>query len=151
MECIDFPFEPTEYNLTVRDYSALKDKDTYTIAAFIKVDLKRLPNIINSMMFNLTKEFKKHGKKLEVKFFGIDNSFKVKCGENLGLLNKQQLSDLYKSSDFGICVSMTNISLVPFEMLATCLLVIEFKDGTFPFFSENTVILTDFSYKRRLQ
>lgn len=145
---IDFPFEPSEYKFIKRDYSKLKDKNSYTMAAFIKTDQKRLPNIINAMLGNLTKEFEKHGKKLNVKFFGIDKSFNVNCGENLGILNKQQLFDLYKEADFGICASMTNVSLVPYEMLATGLPLIEFQDGTFPFFFPNdTAVLTGFSYK----
>ena len=54
--------------------------------------------------------------------------------------------ELYKKSDFGMCASMTNISLVPFEMIATGLPVIEFENGSFPFFfPENSAILTDFN------
>ena len=148
-DVIDFPFEPSEYSMTSKDYSALKNKDSYDLAVFIKSDQKRLPNIVNSMVGNLEKEFRANGKKLNVRFFGIDKSFKVSCGENLGILNKQQLQELYRSSDFGMCASMTNVSLVPYEMLACGLPLIEFEDGTFPFFfPEGAAILTDFSYKR---
>ena len=43
--------------------------------------------------------------------------------------------------------SLTNISLVPYEMIAAGLPVIEFKDGTFDYFSKETAILCDLSYK----
>ena len=44
--------------------------------------------------------------------------------------------------------SMSNVSLVPYEMLATGLPLIEFEDGTFPyFFPENSAILTSLSYE----
>lgn len=148
IDVVDFPFEPSEYKLVKRDFSDLKTKATYTIAAFIKTDQKRLPNIVNAILGNLVKEFEEHGKKLYVKFFGIDKSFKCSCGENLGQLTKQQMFELYKSADFGMSASMTNISLVPYEMLATGLPLIEFEEGTFPFFfPEGTAVLTDFSYK----
>ncbi len=55
-------------------------------------------------------------------------------GNNLGKLNKEEMKSLYEKSDFGIVASMTNISLVPYEMLAMGLPIVEFKDGSFPFF-----------------
>ncbi|MFQ6793629.1 MAG: hypothetical protein ACLRT4_12710 [Thomasclavelia sp.] len=72
---------------------------------------------------------------------------KLKNGENLGILSKEELANLYENTDFGICGSMTNVSLVPYEMLAKGLPLIEFKEGTFQFFfPDNTAIITNFSY-----
>ena len=44
--------------------------------------------------------------------------------------------------------SLSNISLIPYEMLATGLPLIEFEDGTFSeFFPENCALLTSLSWK----
>ena len=43
--------------------------------------------------------------------------------------------------------SLTNISLVPYEMLATGLPIFEFKEGTFNyFFPQGTAFVTSFDY-----
>lgn len=117
------------------------------LAAFIKPDQKRIPNVIQSMLTNLEKEFKKNGYELSIKYFGTNKKMKLKNGENLGMLNKEELANLYEDADFGICGSMTNVSLVPYEMLAKGLPLIEFEEGTYQFFFPNeTAIITNFSY-----
>jgi hypothetical protein len=64
------------------------------------------------------------------------------------MLQKSELLGLYRKADFGMVASMSNISLVPYEMLATGLPLIEFQDGTFPyFFPEDSAILIGLSYK----
>lgn len=46
-----------------------------------------------------------------------------------------------------MCASMTNISLVPYEMLATGLPVIEFSDGSYSdFLPETSATLIDYNY-----
>ena len=102
LDIIDFPFEPSEYVLKKRDYQQYKNKKNFTIAAFIKTDQKRIPNVIQSMLVNLEKEFLKNGYTLKVKYFGVDKKMKLKNGENLGMLNKEQLANLYEEADFGI-------------------------------------------------
>ena len=63
------------------------------------------------------------------------------------MLSKKGLTKLYKESDFGMVASMTNISLVPYEMMATGLPIIEFEDGSFSdFFDKNDAILIDYNY-----
>lgn len=147
LDIIDFPFEPSEYVLKKRDYQQYKNKKNFTIAAFIKTDQKRIPNVIQSMLVNLEKEFLKNGYTLKVKYFGVDKKMKLKNGENLGMLNKEELANLYEEADFGICGSMTNVSLVPYEMLAKGLPLIEFEEGTYQFFfPDKTAIITNFSY-----
>ena len=69
-------------------------------------------------------------------------------GKNLGKLNKEELAELYKKSDFGMVASMSNISLVPYEMLSTGLPIFEFRDGSFlDFFNEKCAILLDYNSK----
>ena len=68
------------------------------------------------------------------------------------MLNKQELYQLYAEADFGMVASMSNISLVPYEMLAAGLPVIEFEDGTFTeFFPEDCAILTSLSGRELYQ
>lgn len=148
LDTIEFPFEPSEYTLSKRDYTDYSYKKEFIIAAFIKEDNKRIPNVIQNLLGNLEKEFDKNRYKLNIKYFGVDKHSKLKNGENLGLLNKEQLSDLYEIADFGICGSMTNVSLVPYEMLAKGLPLIEFEEGTYSFFfPSHTAIITNFCYK----
>ena len=73
---------------------------------------------------------------------------KLNNGINLGKLNKQELFKLYEECDFGLVASLTNISLVPYEMVATNLPVIEFTEGTFKyFFDQDSAILISFDYR----
>lgn len=147
LDFIDFPFEPSEYVFKNRDYNLYSKKKNFVLAAFIKPDQKRIPNVIQNMLTNLEKEFKKNGYELSIKYFGTNKKMKLKNGENLGMLNKEELANLYEDADFGICGSMTNVSLVPYEMLAKGLPLIEFEEGTYQFFFPNeTAIITNFSY-----
>ena len=86
------------------------------------------------MLEKASKVFNEKGYEIEVNFFGFNKSTKLSFGNNLGKLNKEEMKSLYEKSDFGIVASMTNISLVPYEMLAMGLPIVEFKDGSFPFF-----------------
>jgi glycosyltransferase involved in cell wall biosynthesis len=64
------------------------------------------------------------------------------------LLTKRQLKELYDSCDFGMVASLSNISLVPYEMLSSGLPLIEFEDGTFQyFFKGDCAILVSLSGK----
>ena len=147
LDTIDFPFEPSEYTLKSRNYQSYKDKKNFTIVAFIKTDQKRIPNVIQNMLSNLQQKFLNDGYILKIKYFGTNKKMKLKNGENLGMLNKEELANLYEDADFGICGSMTNVSLVPYEMLAKGLPLIEFEEGTYQFFFPNeTAIITNFSY-----
>ena len=88
-------------------------------------------NLGKDMLKKLKEDLLQEGITLNIKYFGETKDFICDGGENLGKLNKSQLLDLYNSSDFGMVASLTNISLVPYEMLATGLPIIEFKEGTF--------------------
>lgn len=145
---VDFPYERSEYPRKDRDYTAYASKRRFIIAVYLKYYGKRLPCIIPYMLEKVKEYFRKDGIVLDVKYFGEAKSFTTQGGENLGMLNKEQLLELYETADFGMVASLSNISLVPYEMLATGLPVIEFKDGTFEyFFPKNSAIMTSIDAK----
>lgn len=148
VDSIEFPYERKEYPTGRRDYATYSKKREFTLAVYLKYYGKRLPCISQYLLKQVKEEFKKDGIHLNIKYFGEDKSFRCDAGENLGMLNKKELLTLYKRADFGMVASMSNISLVPYEMLATGLPLIEFEDGTFPyFFPDNSALLISLSYQ----
>lgn len=146
IDVVEFPYEKKEYPLKKRDYASYKNKKEFVLAVYLKYYGKRLPCILQYMMTELTQLMKADGIKLDIRYYGEAKSFRVKGGKNLGMLTKKELLALYEAADFGIVASMSNISLVPYEMLATGLPLIEFKDGTFDyFFPDNCAALVDIS------
>ena len=150
IDVVDFPYEPREYTQTdpssdnAKDYSAYRTRKKITIAAYVKFYGKRLPEFIPYMLRNTAKKLKKRGIELEVLYFGEAKTFKAPGGKNLGHLNRTELTELYRKADFGLVASMSNISLVPYEMHASGLPVIEFADGTYThFLPADSAILTD--------
>lgn len=148
IDVIDFPYENKEYRYKERDFFKYSNNDEeIIIAVYIKRDGKRMPNLIQLMLKKMVELFEMDGKKIRIKFFGLDKKDKVLVGENLGKLTQEELQKLYHDASFGMVASMSNISLVPYEMMATGLPIIEFQEGTFSyFFSDEAAILTDFSY-----
>lgn len=143
---IDFPYEAAEYPRKERDFGAYRGKKDIRLAVYLKYYGKRLPCLIPAMLMQAREVLAKKGIRLEVSYFGEAGSFCAPGGENLGMLNKDELRKLYYRSDFGMVASMSNISLVPYEMLSAGLPLIEFEDGTFPeFFPEGSATLTGFS------
>lgn len=148
IDYIDFPYEKSEYTPIMRDFQSYKNKKEISIAVYVKFYEKRAPFIIQTILENLKREFNKDGVNLKINYFGAEKNDKFINGINLGKLNKEQLYDLYKKSDFGMVASLTNISLVPYEMIATKLPVIEFDEGTFKyFFDEDCGIISSFDWK----
>lgn len=148
IDVIEFPYEKSEYSNVERDYDSYKNKSDFTIAVYIKNTGKRAPYIIQHILENVKNELVKDNIYLSIKYYGEDKYFKGASGENLGKLTKSQLFSLYKEADFGMCASLTNISLVPYEMLATGLPLIEFEDGTYKYFlPEDSAIITTFNWK----
>lgn len=142
-DTVSFPYERSEYNSCGRDYDSYPLKRKLTIAVYLKFYGKRLPNLIPMMLSNTADKLKKRGIELEVLYYGEAKTFKARGGRNLGMLSKEELNALYNRADFGLVASMSNISLVPYEMHATGLPVIEFADGTYPFFFPgDTALLT---------
>ena len=145
---IDFPYEPSEYICYERNYDKYIGKKNISIAVYSKEDGKRIPNMLQIILKKATKELQSMGISLEIYFFGFDKKTKIQIGKNLGKLNRKEMIELYKKVDFGMVASMTNISLVPYEMLATGLPIIEFIEGSFTsFFPSGAATLVDFNYK----
>lgn len=148
IDYIEFPYEKTEYTFIKRDFEKIKEKRRIKVAVYVKEESKRLPVIIPLILDNLKKSLKAKGFELEIYYFGNGLPICINNGNECGKLSKSQLYNLYCECDFGMVASLTNISLVPYEMIASGLPVIEFKDGTFEyFFNKDTAILCDLSYK----
>lgn len=148
MDALSFPYEPNEYFLSVkRDYINYNQKKILKIAVYTKEEGKRIPNILQYILKKASEEFKRKGIELDILFFGLKDNYTVSIGKNLGKLTKKKLVELYNQCDFGMCASMTNISLVPYEMLATGLPVIEFIDGSYSdFLPSASATLIDYDY-----
>ena len=148
IDVVSFPYDSEGYTRLERDYDAYHYKNKITIAVYLKFYGKRLPNLIPYMLENTAEKLKENGIELEILYFGEAKTFNPKGGKNLGQLNKEELRKLYAKADFGLVASMSNISLVPYEMHASGLPVIEFGDGSYPFFFGNdTAILTKIGEK----
>ncbi len=148
-DCVDFPYEPKEYPFQEKDYASYSNKKQIKFAVYVKRDGKRLTSLIKALFFHANKEMKeKYGVELHPYFYGVRSFEKVPCGENVSRLSKKELHELYCKCDFGMCASMTNVSLVPLEMLGSGLPVFEFKDGTYSaFLSDKTATLLSFDYR----
>ncbi|HHW15706.1 MAG TPA: glycosyltransferase family 4 protein [Firmicutes bacterium] len=93
--------------------------------------------------FALDRKLKAAGYSSQIKVFGLEKGVKLPVGENLGRLSQRALADLYAKSDFGVVASLSNISLVPYEMMASYCPVVDFQFGSFShFFPTDTTILT---------
>ncbi len=82
------------------------------------------------------------GRKFKVHLFGEDNvagSFPYPTVQH-GILTHQQLAELYRNCDIGVVFSATNYSLIPLEMAACRLPVVELDvESTRAVFSNNEV------------
>jgi len=72
---------------------------------------------------------------VEIVFYGVDNAELRRepvpfPHTNLGILNEQQLAELFSSCDIGIVLSPTNCSLVPPEMMACRCAVVDLNRET---------------------
>ncbi len=147
IDYVDFPFEANEYHYVKKDFASYKNKKKITLACYAKRDARRIAGIVMNMLEHAYYDLKKMGIELEINYFGLNPREKIKCGKNLGRLNKKDLEKLYHNSDFGLSASMTNVSLVPFEMIGSGLPLFEFKDGSFThFLGEDSATLLDFDY-----
>ncbi len=148
IDIIEFPYSPEEYKWKERNYQTYSQRKQFKVVVYIKNEDKRLPNLIQIMWKHAVESLLEKGIQMDVLFFGMNPDDPVLVGKNLGKLDKKELEQLYQNADFGMVASMTNISLVPYEMIATGLPVIEFQDGSFTdFFPADTAILVDFSYR----
>lgn len=144
LSSIDFPFEVLEYPLVKKEFNGLKEKKEINIAVYVKRESKRLPGIVMNLLNQLYEKYYAEGINLNIYYFGLHRIEKVKYGTNLGRISKAEIKKLYDKCDFGMVASMTNISLVPYEMIASGLPVIEFKDGSYEsFLGHDTAILLE--------
>ncbi len=142
IDTIEFPFDNMNYKHVQR--SGINDKSIIKAAVYLRNTPRRLPNITEWICEKLVELFNKDGRQLQVYYFGDDMRAKVNIGINMGTLGWEELISLYNECDFGMVFSYTNISLVPYEMMATGLPVIELKEGTFTYFMpEHSAILFD--------
>lgn len=146
IDYIEFPFESSEYNFYKRDFKKYHKKKKIKIAVYIKREKKRIPSLIMSLLERTQKILNEKNIELEIMYFGLNSKEKVSTGYNLGKLSKEKLAKLYYECDFGMVASMTNISLVPYEMIGCGVPVIEFLEGTYEsFLGKDTAILIDFN------
>lgn len=146
IDCIDFPYEPKEYSYKKRDFKIYKSKRKIRFAVYITDNDRRLPFLTQQIMEKIKNGFSLKQIDAEIFYFGCDKKFPIKNGINLGRLNKSNLEKLYHAVDFGVVMSLTNISLVPFEMIATGLPIVELDEGSFKdFFLSECAILTDYT------
>jgi O-antigen biosynthesis protein len=73
--------------------------------------------------------------------FGLDRHVKIPIGKNVGHLPQNELLRYYQICDLGVVASYSNISLITYEMVASGLPVIEFKDGSAPTFFDETQLV----------
>ncbi|HZR36933.1 MAG TPA: hypothetical protein VFA75_16300 [Nevskia sp.] len=145
---ISFPYENKEYQPQPRNFEAYPHKQTLKIAVYAKHTERRAPFIIQNILGRVIRDFHERGLTIEVLYFGESRAYRFRHGRNLGKLSKAELLKLYQKCDFGMVASLTNISLVPFEMAATKLPIIECIDGSFPyFFDKQAAVLTNFDWR----
>lgn len=78
-----------------------------------------------------------------VYLYGSKEKFKIPFEHsNLGLVSLQQCAELYNKCSVGLCISATNPSRIPFEMMACGLPVVDvFSNNNLYDFAENTITL----------
>ena len=144
---IIFPYEPGEYKYESGWESKFETKKTFNVCVYLKRTEKRGPVLLLMGLEELYKTARARGFKLQISFFGDDKKLRYPICipyRNLGKLGKKELKKLYCESDFGIVFSYTNISLIPFEMMACRCPVVEVNDGSFSsFFDPECAILVN--------
>ncbi len=140
-EAVDFPVELSEYPLTPRRIALDR---TVRFAVYLRNETKRAPFLILEQLRHVVEGLKERGITAEIFYFGLDTAFPTPYGANLGMLTPAGLRALYLRSDFGVVASLTNISLVNYEMIASGLPVIDFADGSAPdYFAPDEMLFVD--------
>lgn len=143
---INFPVALEKYPLSKRDFAAYPQKKVFQLAVYTKfTSPRRAPINIEIVLRNCEKILQEKGYQLEINYFGTKKEETFINGHNLGKLTQPQLVNLYHQSDIGIAPSMTNFSLVPFEMMSTGLPFVDFYEGTGRYFiPQNCCFYTHF-------
>lgn len=138
VDYIDFPVELEQYTLKKRKININK---LVKIALYLKLDSRRAPFLLTQQIGFLKEKLSKLGYELEVYAFGLNKYIKLPHITNLGKLKREKLIELYGECHFGLVASLTNISLVNYEMILSGLPVIDLADGSAPtFFTEEEMI-----------
>jgi len=145
VDSINFPFEKKQYPFIKREININK---ILKLAVYIKLVQKRAPILLIHSLDLLYKELSADGMRVEINFFGVNKYLKFPIGNNLGKLRHDQLKKLYNRCHIGVVASFSNVSLVPYEMIACGLPVIEFKEGSAPFFFSEKSMIFSKSYPR---
>lgn len=145
VDCINFPFEKKQYSFVKREINI---KKILKLAVFIKLDQKRAPILLLHSLDLIQRELFADCMRTEINLFGANKNIKFPVGKNLGQLTHDCLKDLYSKCHIGVVASFSNISLVPYEMIACGLPVIEFKEGSAPFFFSEKSMIFSKSYPR---
>jgi hypothetical protein len=138
LHTVDFPFEPGEYPVVKKTYEL---RERMKACVYIKMDPKRAPYLLQAFARRLRTRFAEAGRTLELAAYGLPARYQFEGLRNLGLLDKPGLRALYESSDFGMTVSLSNISLVNYEMAASGLPVLDACEGSAPAFFEDDEML----------
>lgn len=142
---IDFPVETAQYLLTNREIRINKE---IKIAVYIKFDSRRAPILLINQIKYLHEKLLELGYDLKVYAYGLNKLVKLPFIINLGKLKKEELIKLYGKCHFGLVASLTNISLVNYEMILSGLPVIDFAHGSAPtFFTEEEMIFLKMNVK----
>lgn len=79
---------------------------------------------------------------VSIKTYGSDTALPGGFAKHLGLLSKQECNRLYSQSAVGLCISSSNPSRVPFEMMAAGLPVVDvYRENNLYDFPDGTALL----------
>jgi glycosyltransferase involved in cell wall biosynthesis len=136
VDTIDFPVELNEYPIAKKKLSL---EGPLRFAVYIKQEAKRAPQLLVRQLQRLIERNPERA--IEVHFFGMEKDPLIPFGKQWGRLSHAALRELYAGCHFGIVASLTNISLVGYEMIASGLPVIDLQEGSAPtFFSDEEMI-----------
>lgn len=151
VDSIEFPVELKVYELIRRKILITSELH---LAIFIKLEPKRAPDLILQCLIQLENQLRKKNVKLNCWIFGTDISFDLPFAKSVGMLIHEDLQALYNKCHMGLVASFTNISYVTFEMIASGLPVVEFSEGSAPyFFNSDELIFSDsnpFDFSRNI-
>jgi hypothetical protein len=138
VDSVEFPVEINQYAIKRKK---INFDNKLKVAVYIKIDPKRGYILIFQCLDLLERVFREKGICVEIYVFGLNKEVKIPVGKNMGKLGHDELIKIYSTCDIGVVASFTNISLVPYEMIASGLPVVEFADGSAPsFFNEDSMV-----------
>lgn len=138
VDSVEFPVEINQYSIKKKE---INFENKLKVAVYIKIDPKRGYILIFQCLDLLEKVFREKGLNVEIYVFGLNKGVDIPVGKNMGKLGHDELIKIYSTCDIGVVASFTNISLVPYEMIASGLPVVEFADGSAPsFFDKDSMV-----------